>query len=194
MTMDAAALPRLQFQGFTLDRMRCCLWAGEREISLRPKSFDVLCLLVERPGRLVAKDEIFQAVWPNVTVTDDSLFQCVRDIRQALNDSDQRLVRTVPGRGYIFTAPVAVVEGPATEVLAVRAATADARPPRQRHWFAARWAVAAVGLLSLLGIGLVAVNESVWPRRHPAGLTLPDRPSIAVLPFANLNGDADQLY
>ena len=113
--MDVARLPRLRFQDFTLDRMRCCLWAGEHEIKLRPKSFDVLRLLVERHGRLVTKDEIFQTVWSNVTVTDNSLFQCVKDIRQALSDTDQRIVKAVPGRGYVFTTPVAEVQDAAMQ-------------------------------------------------------------------------------
>ena len=192
--MDVAALPRLQFQGFTLDRMRCCLSAGEREIGLRPKSFGLLCLLVERHGRLVAKDEIFQAVWPNVTVTDDSLFQCVRDIRQALNDGDQRLVKTVPGRGYIFTAPVVKIQGTAAEAPPAKAATVDVSAPQRLHWFGARWSLGAVGLLTLLGAGLIAINGGVWSRPPPAAMALPDRPSIAVLPFTNLSGHADQLY
>jgi TolB-like protein/tetratricopeptide (TPR) repeat protein len=123
--MDVAALPRLRFQGFTLDRMRRCLWSGAREVSLRPKSFDVLCVLVERHGRLVTKDELFQAVWPNVTVTDDSLFQCVKDIRQALNDTEQEIVKAVPGRGYVFTAPATEVDDAGSNRQAAMAADAD---------------------------------------------------------------------
>jgi TolB-like protein len=94
------------FGKFTLDLRRGCLRAGDREVELRPKSFDVLRYLVENAGRLVAKDEIIEAVWPNVTVTDESLTRCVSDIRLALEDADQRLIKTMTRRGYLFTAPV----------------------------------------------------------------------------------------
>lgn len=96
------------FREFTLDLRRGCLRTGEREIELRPKSFEVLRYLVENAGRLVPKDEIIKAVWPNVTVTDESLTRCVSDIRLALNDIGQTAIRTVTRRGYIFEAPVSV--------------------------------------------------------------------------------------
>lgn len=193
--MDVAALPQLQFLGFTLDRVRCCLWAGESEIGLRPKSFDVLRLLVERHGRLVTKDEIFDAVWPNVAVTDDSLFQCVKDIRQALNDTDQRIVKNVPGRGYVFATPVTEIDRAAPKGLTAFATAVDTGAAPQRWWLAARWpAVAAAVLLGAMAAGLIAIDGNVSPQREPAALALPGRPSIAVLPFADLSGRPDQLY
>ena len=78
-------------------------------MELRPKSFAVLKYLVENAGRLVAKDELINAIWPSVSVTDESLTHCVSDIRRALSDSDQRLIRTVARRGYLFTAAVSRV-------------------------------------------------------------------------------------
>ena len=56
--------------------------------------------LVENPGRLVTKDELMQAVWPGVAVTDDSLVQCIGEIRRALGEEGKGLVETVPRRGY----------------------------------------------------------------------------------------------
>ncbi len=53
-------------------------------------------------GRLVSKDEIIEAVWRETAVTDDSLVQCLKDIRNALGDQSQTIIRTVPRRGYIF--------------------------------------------------------------------------------------------
>lgn len=192
--MDVAALPRLRFQDFALDRMRCCLWSGEREVGLRPKSFDVLRLLVERHGRLVTKDEIFEVVWPNVTVTDDSLFQCIKDIRHALNDTDQRIVKAAPGRGYIFTLPVHIDEAGSNSQGATAKHVETGAAPRPR-WSQARWpAAAALALLSLMAASLIAVGAGIWPQRQPAGPPLSDRPSVAVLPFANPGGDADQQY
>jgi TolB-like protein len=94
------------FGKFTLDLRRGCLRAGDHEVELRPKSFEVLCYLVENAGRLVRKDEVIKAVWPNVTVTDESLTRCVSDIRLALEDADQIMIKTMSRRGYVFSAPL----------------------------------------------------------------------------------------
>jgi adenylate cyclase len=71
---------------------------GGAELPLRPKSFALLQLFVENAGRLLDRDTIMGAVWPDVFVTDDTITQCIRDIRRALGDKAQRLVRTVPRR------------------------------------------------------------------------------------------------
>src|SRR5260370_4816885 len=94
------------FESFTLDLRRGCLRREAREVELRPKSFEVLRYLVENAGRLVSKDELIRAVWPNVVVTDESLTRCVSDVRLALEDHAQRIIKTVPRRGYLFAAPV----------------------------------------------------------------------------------------
>jgi TolB-like protein/cytochrome c-type biogenesis protein CcmH/NrfG len=96
------------FGKFILDLRRGCLRTENREIELRPKSFDVLRYLVENAGRLVPKDEIIEAVWPNVTVTDESLTRCISDIRLALEDAGQTVIRTVPRRGYVFEPTVSI--------------------------------------------------------------------------------------
>src|SRR5262249_49945928 len=87
---------------------RGCLLAGEDEIKLRPKSFELLRYLLENPGRLVLKDELVEAVWPNVIVSDDSLAQCISDLRNALGDVDRPIIKTVTRRGYLFAAPVSI--------------------------------------------------------------------------------------
>ena len=69
---------------------------------LRPKSYRVLEVLSERRGLLVSKDELIAAVWPDVAVTDESLSQCISDIRRALGKDAARLLRTVPRRGYVL--------------------------------------------------------------------------------------------
>jgi predicted ATPase len=81
------------------------LKAGE-EIKLRPKVYETLKYLVENFGRLISKQELMQAVWPDAFVTDDSLVQCTVELRRALEDGTQQLLRTVPRRGYLFTAQV----------------------------------------------------------------------------------------
>jgi DNA-binding winged helix-turn-helix (wHTH) protein/tetratricopeptide (TPR) repeat protein len=94
------------FDDFTLDVTRGCLRHGAEEKKLRPKSFEVLKYLVDNNGRLISKDELISAIWVGTAVSDDSLVQCLRDIRHALRDEDQEIIKTVHGRGYIFDVDV----------------------------------------------------------------------------------------
>jgi DNA-binding winged helix-turn-helix (wHTH) protein len=72
------------FDRFHFDPLRGRLTNGGTAIDLRPKSVAVLHYLLAHPHRLVGKDELLGAVWGKVVVTEDSLVQCVRDIRHAL--------------------------------------------------------------------------------------------------------------
>ena len=101
-----ATIPKYRFADFTLDLQQGAVLKSGREVKLRPKVFDALRFLVENPGRLVAKEELIQALWPDAFVTDDSLVQCMVELRRALGDSSQEILKTVPRRGYIFAAAV----------------------------------------------------------------------------------------
>jgi len=96
----------LCFDGFTLDLTRGCLLRGSQEVKLRPKPFEALKYLVENPGRLISKTELIEVIWPDTAVTDDSLVQCLIEVRRALGDDAQQVIKTVPRRGYIFDRPV----------------------------------------------------------------------------------------
>ena len=96
-----------RFDRFKLDLIRGALLGPDgAELPLRPKSFTLLRHMVGNAGRLVDRDELMAAVWPDVFVTDDSIAQCVRDIRRALGDDKQSVLRTIPRRGYLFAAEV----------------------------------------------------------------------------------------
>src|SRR5215475_9785175 len=101
----------LEFAGFTLDLDRLCLFGPAGQPELRPKSFEVLRYLLEHPGRVVGKDEVMTAVWPNTTVSDESLTCCISDVRRALVDGQQLIIKTVPRRGYLVDVPVFSVSG-----------------------------------------------------------------------------------
>jgi adenylate cyclase len=116
----------LQFEGYTLDFARSSLRIGDRNVQLRPKAVEVLHYLVENAGRLVTKEELIQAIWPNVTVTDEVLTHCVSEVRQAIGDSEQTVIVTAPRRGYRFVATVSRI---ATDVAATfPPAGSDSRP------------------------------------------------------------------
>jgi len=95
-----------RFAEFVLEPERASLVRAGQEIKLRPKVFDALHYLIENRGRLVPKEELIQALWPESFVTDDSLVQCMVELRRALDDRCQEILKTVPRRGYIFAAAV----------------------------------------------------------------------------------------
>ncbi|HRP36051.1 MAG TPA: transcriptional regulator, partial [Gammaproteobacteria bacterium] len=95
-----------RFGEFTLDAGRGTLRGPDGELRLRPKSFDLLLYLLRHPGRLVGREELLNAVWGQLAVTDDSITQCLVEIRRALGDESRSMVRTVPRRGYRLEVPV----------------------------------------------------------------------------------------
>src|SRR6266849_10034035 len=100
--MDHIVHRILRFDRFALDLARGCLRAGDQQIELRPKTFEVLRYLAENAGRLVPKQELFEAVWPNVSVCDDSLVQCIRELRQKLGHPGRRPHITESPRVYVL--------------------------------------------------------------------------------------------
>jgi adenylate cyclase len=143
----------LRFESFTLDLERLTLRGPSGQADLRRKTFEVLRYLVEHAGRVVTKEELVKAVWPDVTVGDESLTKCVSEVRHAIGDEGQRIIKTVPRRGYLIDVPVS-----ATDVTSV------------------------------------AISTSATIETSSPDSPLPDRPSIAVLPFTNMSGDAQQEY
>jgi len=110
------ATRRYRFGPFVLDQAAYRLLRGSNLIDLPPKAVDLLLYLVQRPGTLVTKEELFHVIWPDVVVTDNALTQVVSEIRQALGDAAAAptYVQTVARRGYRFIGTVEHLE-PATE-------------------------------------------------------------------------------
>jgi DNA-binding winged helix-turn-helix (wHTH) protein/predicted ATPase len=83
-------------------------WCGSERLDLTPRTFAVLRHLVEHPQRLITKDDMLAAVWGETTVSDAALTSCIRDLRQALNDSARtpRYIETVHRRGFRFIGPI----------------------------------------------------------------------------------------
>src|SRR6476620_10400358 len=104
----------LRFSGFELDAERAELRRPDGEtIKLRPKTLEILRLLTTNAGRVLSKQQLMEAVWPNVHVGEDSLFQCIREIRTAIGDDKRQVVRAISGRGYLFRAEVTDTAAPA---------------------------------------------------------------------------------
>ncbi len=93
----------LRLGTMTLDLSRGLLLdAAGVPVALRPQSWKVLCTLALEPGRVHSKEDLLDAVWPGIVVTDDSLVQAIGGIRQALGDAARDVLRTVPRRGYML--------------------------------------------------------------------------------------------
>ncbi|HET9371420.1 MAG TPA: winged helix-turn-helix domain-containing protein [Vicinamibacterales bacterium] len=116
-----------RFGPYCLERGAYRLSRGGEALALPPKVIDLLFLLVSRPSSLVSKDEILQALWPDVAVTDNAITQVVSELRQALDDDPAAptYVQTVPRKGYRFIAEVERTD-PAPAAGAAR--TESARP------------------------------------------------------------------
>ena len=199
---------QLRFDRYLLDLNRGCLFLAENEISLRPKTFAILRHLVENPSRLVSKDELFAAVWPNLAITDDVLVQSIGELRRALGDDGARLIRTVPRRGYRFESPVSVIaavdpfatDGAPTSRAFQDGANSPKLPARNHaaKFFTPAHAGRSGRLLAGLVVSILLIAGVVGTGIGPKFLGLLNsehqsaenagfgaKPAIAVLPFLN---------
>jgi len=125
-----AGSPSYRFGPFVADGAAYRLLRGADPVELSPKALDLLFLFAARPGRLVTKDDLLQALWPGIAVTDNAITQVVSELRQALGDepASPRFIETVPRRGYRF---IAVIEPIAATALPTVASGSSA-PTRTR--------------------------------------------------------------
>jgi DNA-binding winged helix-turn-helix (wHTH) protein/TolB-like protein/Flp pilus assembly protein TadD len=185
---------RLLFGAFVLDLDRAELRRDGALLSLRPKAFALLSYLARHPQRVLAKDELLGAVWPDVVVTDDSVSQCVSELRAALGDRDASLIKTVSRRGYLLDAAVRTEAAPTAGPV-----SADAAPPSQVSTPTAspaaevpragrrrpRVAAAVASLVVVAAVAGWALYRPLAPVRIDAAVA--ERRSLAVMPFADLS-------
>lgn len=120
----------LRFADFQIDPLRAELRRLDGEIvRLRPKPFDMLVFFVSESGRVIGKRELMERFWPGLHVGEDSLFQCIREIRAALGDNQRLILRNISGRGYLFEAEVTGSVAAKTEPLRTDDAVLEIAPP-----------------------------------------------------------------
>jgi len=97
----------LSFEGYVLDSARRCVTRPDGSpLALTPRLFNALYLFASRPGELIDKRELMQALWPGLVVEENNLSQLISALRRALDDESAQLIRTEPRRGFRFTAEV----------------------------------------------------------------------------------------
>ena len=174
---------RLDLAGLTLDLRREELRdASGTRIELRNRSFGVLRHLATNAGRVVTKNELLDVNWPGVAVTEDSLTQCISEIRRALGDAGRELVRTVPRRGYMIVLPD---RSPAEAETPAAANSADLA------WYRRQRVLIPVGLGAaiLMFWGAWTLPKGMGPPSVATPVTVSPGPTVAVLPFENNTGD-----
>ena len=136
------------------------------EVLLRSQSAMVLRQLVEHLGRLTPRDDLIATVWPDVAVTDDSLTQCISDIRRAIGDSKREILKTVPKRGYVLHGHAMEPAQPAPPTQPLLPITGGV-PAQARDMAEAQGAM------------VQSQNPAVLPQLDPRDVL----PTLAVLPF-----------
>src|SRR5437867_2832264 len=194
--MSQFASPRrtLRFGSFEVDLASGELRRQGLKISLQDQPFRLLALLLERAGEVVTREELRDKLWPADTFVDfdHSLNTAVRKLREALGDSAEtpRYVETLARRGYRFVAPLAE-PGPTAPL--AHSADADAASPSPPT--ATRLPPSARRALVIAAVLSSAALVAHWAGGRPKPRTPPgQRLTLAVLPFDNLSGDADQEY
>lgn len=199
MTSRAQSSNRYRFESFEVDLSSGEVWKHGTRVRLQDQPFQVLRVLLERPGEIVTREELKQTLWPGDTFVDfdDGLNTAVKKIRDLLGDSAERprYIETIPRRGYRFVAPIALPSSTEASVPAPDSQPTSRVPRAER---AARWRTsratryAAVGLV--LVVLLAGADVGGWRAHlfgHPA---IPRIESLAVLPLKNLSGDPAQEY
>jgi DNA-binding winged helix-turn-helix (wHTH) protein len=218
---DESKAPReiFRFEDFELDRGVYELRRAGHPVRLQRLPLELLYLLVERRGELVTREEIIERLWSKSVFVDseNSINTAVRKIRGALNDDADapRFIITVPAQGYRFVASIheegsiaPVLEG--VSAIAEASLTADAadaslpmitkaplRKYRRRGILSSivgiAFVIAVIVLIEHLSLRPPTTTASI-PSAQSSALPLPDKPSIAVLPFTNMSGDREQEY
>ena len=159
-------------------------------VTLPPKDLETLLALVEKAGHIVEKEELLEKVWPGVFIEEGNLSRHIFNLRQVLGDSPdgRKYIETVPRRGYRFVASVrkdgeTTASDPATSPASGRSQTA--RPVGLRRTLR----LVPLGVLTALAVTAMLGSRRFWSQKPG-----PQRAMLAVLPFANLSGDAREDY
>ena len=169
----------IRFGVFEVDLQASELRKQGLRVKLQEKPLQVLAILLERPSKVVTREELQQRLWPDVNVDfEHSLSTAIKKLRDALDDAadNPRFIETRPGRGYRFIYPIEGLE--------------RRRWPQIRAWQAWLAAIAVVVLVAgLVGLNVAGLRDRLLGGAAPGQIT-----SLVVLPLDNMMGDTEQDY
>lgn len=197
--VHAAPARSYRFDEFTLDVAARKLLRGGTATPLPSRAFDALVYLIERRDSLVSKNELLEAIWADVVVTDDSLTHAISVLRRVLADerAHPKYIETVPRRGYRFIGAVradpAPVESRAEPPRGEPAASPP--PPTRKYARAAPVAVGAAALVVLTALAAVLVRLPTSPEvaDSPVWLSQPSPPGASLVSGGVLSPDGRYL-
>jgi len=178
------------FGPFQIDSARRLLQRDLQQVPLSTKAFEALLLLVRNSDRLVEKDELMRALWPDTVVEENNLSQSISAIRKALGDSsqEQRYIETVPGWGYRFAAKVTIIsDAKSAEVI-----RSHELPAHRSDYKSLITGVAVVTVLIAAAVFYFSSlgRRQLYGSRQPGNSQVSSpRRSVAVLGFENLSND-----
>ncbi|HEV2102781.1 MAG TPA: winged helix-turn-helix domain-containing protein [Candidatus Acidoferrum sp.] len=202
MAPEIGPQPRIiRFATFEVDLQTRELRKSGLKLKLQGQPFEVLAMLLERPGELVAREQLRERLWPTDTFVDfdHGVNTAINRLREALGDSadNPRFIETLPRRGYRFIAPVESNASPAQVSPAMNSTVLESQPVPAAEpagpsgkWKKFAWILAPVVLLGLL----VAAERTDLLRRLSGQQPHTPIQSIAVLPLVNLSNDVNQDY
>jgi TolB-like protein/DNA-binding winged helix-turn-helix (wHTH) protein/Tfp pilus assembly protein PilF len=192
--MQTPSQVEYRFGPFSLNPGEKVLLRQGRPVALTAKAFEILMLLVQNPGRSLAKEEMLREVWPDSFVDESNLAQHIFQLRKILEEAPggRAYIETIPRYGYRFTqqvqqSPTPSGETPATAPDAFASVGRMDETATKPRWIIVA-ALAAVAAVAAVGI-YVANERASNPRGVKAGKVM-----LAVLPFENLSRDAQQEY
>jgi TolB-like protein/DNA-binding winged helix-turn-helix (wHTH) protein len=196
---------KARFEDFEVDLRAAEVRQNGHRIKLQEKSFQILCLLLERAGDIVTREELKQRLWPMDPFIhfEESLNTNLNRLRRALGDcaSEQKFIKTIPRQGYRFCTPVTWIDngGGGSAVRLEPSASSIGgngtakQPLRQAQVFPAHpWVGVTLAFVVMLALGGFAYQQ--WLRHSAQASGGPHRDTILVTPFENLSGDPSQQY
>src|SRR5258708_9963931 len=193
-----------EFGRFRLDPVQHQLLRDGKPVSLTPKGFELLLVLVQSDGILLTKDDLMRKLWPDSFVEEANLTVNISALRKALGDTHdgRELIETVTKRGYRFLAAVTelleesgpkTIPGPVIRLppneAPVPVKEFEPEPPKAKAFAKPHSYRIVLTFLPIVAIALVALIYTLYRQRSPKAQTPPGPLRLAILPFQNLRRD-----
>ena len=190
MSANGAAKHFFEFDEFRVEVEERRLLRAGLPVTLASRDFDILLALIQSSGQTVDKNDLMETVWADTFVEEGNLNRHVSTLRKLLGDDPkkQRFIKTIPKRGYRFTADVReIVESSETASFesASRSKIVITEETTEGFWTTGRFTIAGIILIALSAIGWLGIGRS-FTQETTAAATSGAAKTLAVIPFRNL--------